>query len=82
MKKVIQTVSEKGQINIPVQFRKLMSLGKGDKEVMSVDERSNDLTVSKAGKDPIKKLRGYLSGQGVTLADMLRDKRNDIGKEG
>lgn len=61
MKMIIQTISSKGQIVIPAQFREHLALEKGAKIIMTFFEDKKEILLSPVVKDPVDKVAGILS---------------------
>lgn len=78
---VVQCVSSKGQIVIPVKIREKMALKRKSKVYIDYDEEENEIVLRKVPEDPIEAGCGMLKGYGVTLKDLLKAKREDLEKE-
>ena len=87
MKMTIQTISSKGQVVIPAQFRELLSLEKGTKIIMTFLENKKEILLSPVAKNPIDKVSGILSPVTKTkhkdseFKKMLQDKYKEMKNE-
>ncbi|SMB93197.1 transcriptional regulator, AbrB family [Thermanaeromonas toyohensis ToBE] len=68
------TISEKGQISIPVALRRRYGLKKGDKLVL--EEIEGAIVIRPLPRHPLLALRGKLKGgEGEKLTDLLLKER-------
>lgn len=67
------TVSSKGWIVIPAQYRRKYSINPGD--VLKIIDYGGVLSVVPASKNPVKAAFGLLSGS-VSLTELLLEERN------
>lgn len=68
------TVSEKGQVSIPVSLRRRYGLKKGDK--LAVEEADGAIVLRPLPRHPLLALRGKLKGEtGEKLTDLLLAER-------
>jgi AbrB family looped-hinge helix DNA binding protein len=68
------TISEKGQISIPVLLRKRYGLKKGDK--LAVEENDGAIILRPLPRNPLLSLRGlYKSEEREKLTDFLLEER-------
>jgi len=68
------TISEKGQISIPVSLRRRYGLKKGDR--LAVEEADGAIVLRPLPRHPLLALRGRLKGaDGERLTDLLLKER-------
>lgn len=61
----IVTLSERGQLVIPQEFREKLALRRGSKLFLEFSEREKTLTLRPLGEEPKGRLRGILKGTRV-----------------
>jgi len=68
------TISEKGQISIPISLRRRYGLKKGDR--LAVEEADDAIVLRLLPRHPLLALRGRLKGtNGERLTDLLLNER-------
>ena len=72
---MVLTISNKGWVVIPAEFRKKYNLHPGSKVV--IVDYGGVLSIVPAVKDPIKAGRGFLTGTSSMADDLKQDRGHD-----
>ncbi len=73
------TVSQKGQIVIPVKLRKKLGIERGAK--LDVRERAGHIEMQILPKHPILLLKGKLKGKTSLAGELLKERAKDRKRE-
>ncbi|MBI4225613.1 AbrB/MazE/SpoVT family DNA-binding domain-containing protein [Candidatus Roizmanbacteria bacterium] len=68
----IQTVSTKGQVVIPAEFRKILNIEPSVKVLVRIVPEKKEIVLKPMG-DPIKELSGILKGKTKQTAQQFKD---------
>lgn len=73
------TVSEKGQIVIPIELRRKLNIERGSK--LEVRSRGGVIEIEPLAKHPILSLRGKLKGKTSLTQDLVKARKRDRERE-
>jgi AbrB family looped-hinge helix DNA binding protein len=77
---MVLTISNKGWVVIPAEYRKKYNLRAGTKVV--IVDYGGVLAIVPAVKDPIKQGRGFLKGASSMAPDLIKDRELEKKRDG